>query len=349
MGPFPETPTRNRYILVITEYLTCWCEATTVPDTSADTIAHALLHKLILYHGCPTQLLSDQGKQFAGEVMEVLTTSLGICSLLTSPYHPQTNGLTERMNKTLKQMISAYVDPLHSNWDRILPFVVHAHNTSVQASTRISPFRALYGRDPRLPPDPTSCIINPRTTDASDWWLHLQQNIPLIRTTLLRNLQTAQTRQKKAYDTGRLTMEYADDDLVWVYYPLRRRGLSESLMHRWIGTYRILQRIHSNTYQLQRLSNASTTTAHVIRLKPYHSPQNPQPHLDVSHQTPISSTRHMHVHPQASTTLSSSHPEPTGPFQTPHSRLRGEVWSGDYSPTRKLPTNPNNLVNSNSH
>ena len=62
MGPFPETPTGNRYILVITEYLTRWCEATTVLDTSADTIAHALLHKLILYHGCPTQLLSDQGK-----------------------------------------------------------------------------------------------------------------------------------------------------------------------------------------------------------------------------------------------------------------------------------------------
>ncbi len=153
MGPFPETSRSNRYIIVMTEYLMRWYEATAVPDSSAHTVANTLLHKLILSHGCPKQLLSDQGKQFAGEVMEVLTSSLGIRRLLTSPYHPQTNGLTERMNKTLKQMIAAYVDPLQSDWDQILPFVVHAHNTSVQASTRISPFRALYGRDPRLPPD----------------------------------------------------------------------------------------------------------------------------------------------------------------------------------------------------
>ena len=63
------------------------------------------------------------------------------------------NRLTERLNRTLKQMLSTFVDPLQQNWDQILPFVVHAYNTSVQASTRISPFRALYGRNPQLPPD----------------------------------------------------------------------------------------------------------------------------------------------------------------------------------------------------
>jgi transposase InsO family protein len=125
----------NKYILVITEYLTRLCEVTPLPNNSTKTIAKALLHKLVFNHGCPEQLLSDQGKQFHDEIMRTWTQFLGINQLFTSPYHPQTNGLTERLNKTIKQIITTFVDPLHQDWDDILPFTVHAYNTSVQAST----------------------------------------------------------------------------------------------------------------------------------------------------------------------------------------------------------------------
>ena len=95
-------------------------------------MAQALLHKVIFPHGSPQQLLSDHGSQFHSEVLQVLSHSLGIKQVFTSPYHPQTNGLTERMNKTIKQVISAYVDPLHQSWDQVLPFAVHTYNTSVR-------------------------------------------------------------------------------------------------------------------------------------------------------------------------------------------------------------------------
>ena len=131
MGPFPTSINGNKYILVITEYLTRWCEAAALPDATAHSVAQALLHKVIFPHGCPAQLLSDQGSQFRSEVLQVLSHSLGIKQVFTSPYHPQTNGLTERMNKTIKQVISAYVDPLHQSWDQVLPFAVHTYNTSV--------------------------------------------------------------------------------------------------------------------------------------------------------------------------------------------------------------------------
>ena len=133
MGPFPETPNGNKYILVITEYLTRWAETVAIPDVTAPTIASQLLHKVIFQHGCPVQLLSDQGRQFHGDVLNAVATQLGVQQVFTSPYHPQTNGLTERLNKTLKQEIAAYIDPCHKTWDQILPFVTHAYNTSVQA------------------------------------------------------------------------------------------------------------------------------------------------------------------------------------------------------------------------
>ena len=99
MGPFPETPSANKYILVITEYLTRWTETLAIPDVTAPTIASQLLHKVIFQHGCPVQLLFDQGRQFLGDVLNVVATQLGVQQVFTSPYHPQTNGLTERLNK----------------------------------------------------------------------------------------------------------------------------------------------------------------------------------------------------------------------------------------------------------
>ena len=215
-GPFPTTPNGNNYIIVIMEYMTRWCEAFAIPDGSANTVANVLLKQVILRHGCPKQLLSDQGKQFKGEVLRIIAAQLGIQQLFTSPYHPQCNGLTERMNRTLKHMLRAFIDPLHENWDNMLPFAVHAYNTSVQASTRVSPFRALFGRDPRLPlaPQISSPDDAPTHKDAADWWLYLQSLRPAMRYAITKNLQVAQQRQQRHYDKGREEVTYQPDDLV---------------------------------------------------------------------------------------------------------------------------------------
>ena len=295
MGPFPESQEGNKFILVITEYLTRWAETAAIPDAKAMTIASKLLDKIIFPHGCPLQILSDRGPQFNSELLRLVSTQLGIQQLFTSPYHPQTNGLTERLNRTLKQQISAYIDPLHSTWDRILPFVTHAYNTTVQASTRISPFRALYGRDPRLPPE--VAVPQPTTrlhADAVSWWSHLQQLQPLLRKAITSNLHQAQLRQKRQHDVGRADHQYHVGDKVLVYFPICRRGLSESLMHRWIGPFEVQKQIRDTTYLLRRASNNRSTFAHQSRMKPFHElpppPLMPTP-TPTPTPTPVSSPR----------------------------------------------------------
>ena len=125
---FPESQERNKYILVISKYLTWWTETTTIPNARAITIATKLMEGIIFPHGSPAHILSDKGPQFSGEVLRELDTQLGIQQIFTSPYHPHTNRLTKRMNKTIKQQLTAFIDPLHTTWDLILPFITQAYN-----------------------------------------------------------------------------------------------------------------------------------------------------------------------------------------------------------------------------
>ena len=104
-----------------------WTETAAILDAQAVTIATKLMEWIIFPHGFPACILSDKGRQFSGEVLQALDTELGIWQIFTSPYHAQTNGLTKRMNKTIKQQHTAFIDPLHTTWDLILPFITHAN------------------------------------------------------------------------------------------------------------------------------------------------------------------------------------------------------------------------------
>src|SRR5690606_35777148 len=95
VGPLNYSRSGNRYLIVCTEYLTKWPEAAAVTEVKASDVAHFLLRKIIARHGCPAVILSDQGTHFRNQLIRHLCKILGIKHQLSSPYHPQTNGLTE--------------------------------------------------------------------------------------------------------------------------------------------------------------------------------------------------------------------------------------------------------------
>ncbi len=82
-------------------------------------------------------------------------------------------------------------------------------------------------------------------------------------------LEVTQKRQKRLYDEGRQDITYQKGDLVLLYYPVRCRGLNESLLHRWIGPYKVLDQLRANSYKLERIGSGSQTTAHVVWMKRY--------------------------------------------------------------------------------
>ncbi|KAA3681927.1 uncharacterized protein DEA37_0014875 [Paragonimus westermani] len=149
MGPFPLSARGNQYVLVMTEHFTRWIEATGVPDQRASTVGDMVMEHIVANHGVPKAILTDQGPCFESEEFRTRMQQLGIKRIRTTPYHPQTNGLTERNNRTVKEWVSSK----GGDWESALPLVLLAHRASVQASTKKSPFQLMYGRTPRLPVD----------------------------------------------------------------------------------------------------------------------------------------------------------------------------------------------------
>ena len=147
---FPRSHQGNQYAVVFINYPPKWPEVFPVPDQSAATIARLLVGEIVSCHGVPTEVLSDCGQAFLSGLIKEVDALLGFHTSNTSAYHPQTDGLVERFNRTLTTMLAKTVEK-GKDWDQHLLFVLFAYQASQQTSTLESPFYLLYGRDPHLP------------------------------------------------------------------------------------------------------------------------------------------------------------------------------------------------------
>ena len=151
VGPIkPVTANKNRYILTIVDYATRYPEAVALPNIETSTVAEAMV-EVFCRVGVPQEILSDRGTQFTSEMMREVGRLLSIRQLTTTPYHPARNGLVERFNQTLKQILKRVCADRPSDWDRYLAPVLFAYRAAPQASLGFSPFELLYGRHVRGP------------------------------------------------------------------------------------------------------------------------------------------------------------------------------------------------------
>ena len=160
---FPKSHDGNRYAVVFVDYLTKWPEVFATSDQTALTIARLLVEHVISRHGVPTELLSDRGPAFLSHLLKDVCVLMGTKKVNTTAYHPQTDGLVERFNRTLTDMLAKTVEKGGRDWDTRLPYVLFAYRASPQESSRESPFFLLHGRDPRLPTKVALTPPPPRT------------------------------------------------------------------------------------------------------------------------------------------------------------------------------------------
>ncbi|GFU21959.1 transposon Tf2-8 polyprotein [Trichonephila clavipes] len=110
LGRFPKSAHGNKWIIVCTDYSTRYAITKALPTAEVDEIAKFLLEEIVLRHGAPRVIITDRGAVFRSRLVSSLVDLCNIDHRFTTAYHPQTNGLTERFNKTLADMLSMYVD-----------------------------------------------------------------------------------------------------------------------------------------------------------------------------------------------------------------------------------------------
>jgi hypothetical protein len=250
-------PTSNRQsvILVVVDRLTKYVHFIPLshPYTAAK-VASLFMQYVFKLHGLPSSIVSDRDTAFTSIFWQELFIKQGIELAMSSAYHPQTDGQTEVVNRSLEQYLRAFASDKPQQWVDWLPLAEFWFNTNYHTSTHTSPFEALYGYPP-----PTLMEYIPGTTKVEAVEDHLsqrQQAISLLKT----NLAAAQERMKLQTDKHRQERVFQVGD--WVYLrlqPFKQRSMHQKmgkLAPKFYGPYQILQRIGAVAYKLDLPTDA---------------------------------------------------------------------------------------------
>ena len=225
LGPLPESARGNKYILVIRDYFTKWKEAHAMPNMEAITVARILVNEFICRFGIPEQLHTDQGRNFESTLIKEICKILGITKTRTTPYHPQSDGMIERFNRTVLNMLSTVVSDDEYNWDLHLPTLMLAYRTSRHETTGATPFSLVYGREAKLPEDilfnlPTAEEVTTSHGYAEALKERIQQAYQRVRD----HSAVEQRKQKANYDQLAQASTFETGGLVWLHCPAVPRG-----------------------------------------------------------------------------------------------------------------------------
>ena len=196
VGPLPQTQKENKYIAVAIDYFTKWPEAKAIPNATAKEVSKFIFEEIICRHGCPQKILTDRGSHFNNQLIKELTEKFKIKHGFSTPYHPKTNGLVERFNKTLCEAL-AKLSKEQDQWDENIPSTLFAYRTRKQESTKIEPFYLTYGRKARLPTDEDHNIKSINLINRID---QLINHLPNERYQAKENIKESQEKQKEQHD-----------------------------------------------------------------------------------------------------------------------------------------------------
>jgi hypothetical protein len=212
-------------------------------------LAELYMTQIVYLHGVPKKIVSDRGSQFTSRFWKKLHECLDTQLNFSSAYHPQTDGQTERTNQVLEDMLKACALKHGGSWEKSLSYAEFSYNNSYQASLKMSPFEALYGRKCRTPLYWDQ--IGERQFFGPEIIQEAEEQVRMIR----ENLRTAQSRQKSYADNRRRLLEFKEGDHVYLKVsPIRgmqRFKVKGKLSPRFIGPFLILKRVGEVAYQLE--------------------------------------------------------------------------------------------------
>lgn len=231
----------------------------------ASDIIEFLEENIIGSHGCPKAIISDRGTQFTSHEFSEAVARLGIEHKMTTPYHPQCNGMDERLNGTLVRILRVYVGENQHDWDEKLKWAVFAYNITQHESSGYSPYQMLYGLQPRSP-------LNGTTGDDTTY-KELNAVRQIIRDLAAKKIEEAQDRQAKNYNRKHSEFNMTIGQMVMVKKHNVPLDLSKKFYSRWYGPCHIIGFIGDNhnpkAVEILDIMNKAKRTVSIADVKPY--------------------------------------------------------------------------------
>ena len=289
-GPHPTSKRGNRFIVTVVDSFSKWAEAFPVRNHHADTIARLLVDRVFATFGAPKRILSDRGPEFESSLISSLCKLMQIEKIRTTAYKASTNGLVERFHSTLNSMIAKFVSEDQRDWDVHLSKIIAAYRASKHKSTGLTPNFIIFGRENRAPADlvlpSPSTANNPPAANTDEYTERTRERYTRAYDIVRGYLRKAAQRRKEYYDTKVKTAEFKPGELVWYYYPKRKKGRSPKWMSFYTGPYRIVRAIPPCNYSLQKGPRTKTFVVHADKLKRCHTDSTEQPPPGCSKQLP---------------------------------------------------------------
>ncbi|XP_068231305.1 uncharacterized protein [Palaemon carinicauda] len=271
VGPLPKTSRRNEYILSVLCPTTRFPLAFPLKNISARNIIQQLIKVFTLF-GFPRELQCDRGTNFTSTLFQSALHQFNIFNVLSSAYHPQSNGALERVHQTLKNLLRRYGMETEKEWDEDIDLLLYILRSVPNESTGVSPFEMMFGRRPRS----NLSMIKEQILKGSrkenqvslpQYLKSLEEKLLHIHAFARKNLQHAQELMKDRYDKKAKVREFKCGDKVLVYHCVPGSPLREKFM----GPYKIIRRTTKTNYVIATPDRRKPTQlVHVNLIKPYH-------------------------------------------------------------------------------
>ena len=272
IGPLDRSKNGNKYVLVLCDYATRYPEAVPLKNVDAEATSEAITEVFTRF-GIPREVLTDQGSNFMSELLGEVFSLLDISHIKTSRYHPQTDGLVERFNGTLKTMLRKFVQEHPNEWDKLLPYLLFAYREVPQESTGFSPFELLFGRHVRGPLDVMKESWEEKEGVGEDiltYVVKMREKLRAMTELAHQNLGKAQEKQKQWYDKKARNRELKEGQQVLVLLPSSQKKLHAA----WQGPYKVTRKVGTVDYEVDMHDKRKRKRIfHINMLKPWYTPE----------------------------------------------------------------------------
>ena len=235
VGPLISSYRQNKYILTVMDDLTKYAIAIPIPNQEAGTIADAFLNNFICIYGCPQSILTDQGGNFMGLVLQNLCKLLKIKKINTTAYHPESNGTLERSHRTLIEYLRHFIDKNGMDWDSWIKYSMFVYNTTPHSTIKFMPYELVFGMLPNLPfsfQNDTSIVYN-----YDDYLADFKHKMQTSYAIAKENAMKSKHNSKIYYDRDSTNKNFQVGDLVW----LKNENKITKLSQNWLGPYKIIE------------------------------------------------------------------------------------------------------------